>query len=224
MITKTIYVDELKENHVSFRFERGYKKFQTFYNGKFLGEMNGLSELQSGADYVSEDGNKIHVRLDKDRSGKSYFEVEYNSVPAPISPRYPVKTLKRASNWVLAFAIISTLIASLLIYLLYPRILETFYGYVYPVIAITLFYCFFGIRKYDRTSLFIAIIILSLDLLHKVVLQIYLDTFDSGLFELLEIIALVTLFKAIKPMNQMQEIKRRLQGKMSEDIIDDATF
>lgn len=226
MITNALYLDELKENQVVFRFERGYKRFQTYYNKEFLGEVSGLATLKKGMEYETSDGHTISVKISTGNDKKSFFDVEYNGIPVPTSPRYPMKVLKRAGNWVLAFSIIILLFVVPVV-IQFPAVLSVPLFYIIPGIACALIALSIMIKKLSAPALYISIVLFSIELLLTFTNTIEFLRF-TGILHWLGIIlkagALFTLIKAIKPMKQMQVIKRRMQGKMSGDVIDDATF
>jgi hypothetical protein len=217
------FVDEVKKNSVSFTFERGYRDFKAYFNGKHIGDIEGgIPSMKKGKIFETENGDKISVKLKIKE--KSYFLVEFNDIPIPSSPEYPAKRLKKAAAWSLTLGILGLLGFTFLV-IQTPFVLSYPIVYIDVIIPLTYILCFFGIRKYIPIALYAPIVLTSLILLYTWTDPFEIHT-DRGLIAkinlsvILNIIGLIVMTRSIKPMKQIQEIRRRLAFDKNKDIID----
>lgn len=214
------FVDELKNNSVSFTFERGYENFKAYYNGKHIGDVSGgVPALRHGKSFETEQGDKISVLLKVKE--KSQFLVEFNGIPVPSSPEYPAKKLKTAAIWSLVLGIFAV-ITFIAFVSIYPFTLNIPLIYIDLIIAVIYISCFFGIKRYVSIALYTPLALSSLFLLYFWIdpFGIYTGIFKLNLGVIIRLIAIYIFARSIKPMNQMQEIRRRLNFNKEAEIID----
>ncbi len=217
----TLYVDEFKENSVSFTFEGAYKNFKVYYNEEHIGNVpGGFNELKKGIEFTASEGDKITLKL-KSSGSSTRMAVAYNGIPIPSTPEYPANKIKTAARWVLGVAIVFFLLGVLTIIYI-PELLNYWQGYLIPGLGAMLAAFSVGIKRYNFAALIVPLVLF---IGHVIGMGLGPIEFRAGLFRInlftiIETIAIIQMIRAIKPMSQMQAVKNRLKQKDRDDLLD----